>query len=383
MAKRHLNLLVLNTHTAHNGGSEVMSLQVAEAMHKLGHTIILAYRYDGGALPYFKRVAKKVYKVALAPAGFRNPFPTLLMMGALLHIVQRHAIDVCFSSDGGLVRATGILNALSRVACVYHVGGYMEQPPNTDAVTRWAALRTSAIIYPSAEAAASWQKSEWAQIPSAVCPNWTDTDKFCRQGTALRNEMRVKLGIEPNRPVIIFVGRVCTKKGIGVLLDAVAILNREGLAPSVLIVGDIDPLDPPSSETAATMLDMSRRGDLRLVRSVNDPEKYYAVADIAVLPTIGTEGFGLALIEAMASELVVLASRAYSIPEIIGHEHADLLFEPGSPAACANRLRTWLRASESDRSQRGSALRQRIVNLFSSRIAEKYEKVFYQAAQLT
>jgi glycosyltransferase involved in cell wall biosynthesis len=151
----------------------------------------------------------------------------------------------------------------------------------------------------------------------------------------------------------------------------------------VLIVGDIDPLDPPSSETAATMLDMSRRGDLRLVRSVNDPEKYYAVADIAVLPTIGTEGFGLALIEAMASELVVLASRAYSIPEIIGHEHADLLFEPGSPAACANRLRTWLRASESDRSQRGSALRQRIVNLFSSRIAEKYEKVFYQAAQLT
>jgi glycosyltransferase involved in cell wall biosynthesis len=61
----------------------------------------------------------------------------------------------------------------------------------------------------------------------------------------------------------------------------------------------------------------------------------YAAADILVFPSL-FEGFGIPLLEAMASGTPVCASDISSIPEVVGD--AGLLFDPLDPAAIANAL---------------------------------------------
>jgi glycosyltransferase involved in cell wall biosynthesis len=122
------------------------------------------------------------------------------------------------------------------------------------------------------------------------------------------------------RPYALYVGATERHKNVGALLHAWAPESPGGL--DLVIVGQPGRAHVSVTEQAATMLPRV------IVRgSVDQPEleRWYANASVFVFPSMA-EGFGYPPLEAMLRGVPVVASRAGSLPEVLGD--AALYHEP-------------------------------------------------------
>lgn len=103
----------------------------------------------------------------------------------------------------------------------------------------------------------------------------------------------------------------------------------------------------------------------------------YGRADVFAFPSIWEEPFGLPVLEAMAMELPVVASRSGGIPEIVRDSETGLLFERGDGPGLAAALTQLLDDPEA-RTRLGAAGRVRARELFSWRDAGRRLADFYE-----
>lgn len=131
-------------------------------------------------------------------------------------------------------------------------------------------------------------------------------------------------------PVIFFCGRHEHRKGLSVLVDAVAATA----APVEVWIGSDGP------DTAA--LTERTAGDPRFVwlGRVPDAEKFARLraADVFCAPSLGGESFGVVLIEAMAAGTTVVASALDGYRNVATNGVDSLLVEPGEPLALRDAL---------------------------------------------
>jgi glycosyltransferase involved in cell wall biosynthesis len=120
---------------------------------------------------------------------------------------------------------------------------------------------------------------------------------------------RAGLAIEPSTPVIGYVGRLTRDKGIPELYEAFLQLVPQFPGLRLLLIGDFERGDPVPAATQ-----MRIEADPRVLRTgwVSDPAPYYHLMSVLALPT-HREGFGLASIEAQASGIPVVVTRATGV----------------------------------------------------------------------
>jgi L-malate glycosyltransferase len=148
-------------------------------------------------------------------------------------------------------------------------------------------------------------------------------------------------GIRDGRPLrLVTVGRFEWQKGYDLLLPALAVLASRGIPFTIDVVGH-GPLEAETRKSAATLglSDHIRwRG-----RDVDVPALHSG--GHAFVTTTRAEMFGIAVLEAMACGLPVLATAVGSLPEVVKDgEDGDLLaFEPVTtlPDRVADRLVAW------------------------------------------
>ncbi len=146
---------------------------------------------------------------------------------------------------------------------------------------------------------------------------------------ARSTEMRNRLSDdEPDKPLLLYVGRLSAEKRIDRLRDAIRELPGTRLA----IVGD-GPARPDLErhfQQTPTVFTGYLRGQ--------ELAKAYASADLFVLPS-ETETLGLVLLEAMASGCPVVACRAGGVPDAVQNGSTGFLFEPTDPDGLVNAVR--------------------------------------------
>ena len=144
----------------------------------------------------------------------------------------------------------------------------------------------------------------------------------------------------PKEPYFLYVGLIKAHKNIGILLEAFLKLRKEKNLPSLklYLVGTPD----LKQAIVREWLEMiHREPSISLMSGVDERKlkELYRNATALILPSL-YEGFGFPLLEAMASQTPIIASRIASIPEVLG-ERAGLYFDPHSASelhACLEKI---------------------------------------------
>ncbi len=189
-----------------------------------------------------------------------------------------------------------------------------------------------------------------------------------------------RLGVDPSRPAVLFVGRITRQKGVPVLLRAAA-----SLPPDVQLVLLAGAADTP--ELAAEVVALV--GGLRAVRTGvvwvqemlprPDVARVLGASSVFVCPSV-YEPLGIVNLEAMACGIPVVASAVGGIPEVVNEGMTGLLVPPDDPAALAEALGRVLADPAAARAM-GTAGRRRAVEYFSwSAVAEQTAALYRELA---
>lgn len=168
-----------------------------------------------------------------------------------------------------------------------------------------------------------------------------DTDLFAPRGS--RTEVRASLGW-PDRPTILFVGRLQPLKSPEVAVRAVAALADQtfvGARPRLVIVGGpsgYEATDPRELRALGASLGLDP-GDLELHEPASHAwlAEAYRAADLTILPS-RTESFGLVALESQACGTPVVASDVGGLRTAVRDGETGLLVAPGDIVGFAGAL---------------------------------------------
>lgn len=187
----------------------------------------------------------------------------------------------------------------------------------------------------------------------------------------------VKRGVDPERPYVLFVGRITRQKGIIHLVNAIPQID-----PSIQVVLCAGAPDTPEigREMAAGVAAVSEnRPGVIWIREMlprEDVIQFYSHAAVFCCPSV-YEPFGIINLEAMACQTAVVASAVGGIPEVVVPEQTGLLvdlelkpgtFDPVDPTAFSAALAAGLNRVALDPQRRaalGQAGRRRVEDHFS------------------
>ena len=163
-----------------------------------------------------------------------------------------------------------------------------------------------------------------------VIYNGIDRAQFAQRSD--RAETRYELGISDSTQVIGTVGRLSAEKGgVDLLIRAVAHLRNEHPQVRLVIVGD-GPLRQGLEEVAARLGE-----DVIFTGTRTDVARLLNAMDVFVLPSLH-EAFPIAILEAMAVRLPVVATRVGGVPEVIRDGATGLLVPPNDEHALHSAL---------------------------------------------
>lgn len=173
---------------------------------------------------------------------------------------------------------------------------------------RLACQRADAFIAPSPQIADELRARGYRPGAIHEIPNGVPIPDYpwrAERTSKVRNE----LGL-PDRPTIVYTGRLHLDKGLNDLIDAVAALHREGKPLSLCLVGE----GPERNSLQLRASDAGIADSLILPGVVLTVEPWLRAADLFVLPSY-QEGLSVSLLEALAIGMPCLAS---DIPANVG-----------------------------------------------------------------
>lgn len=250
-----------------------------------------------------------------------------------LDIVHTHADFANFVG-----RAGALLAGVPHVVCHYHGHYAHRMGPRFRALEGALAPFTDSIAACSQAVAATVRRElPIGNAPVNVLLNGIDLSRFLA-APARRAECRANLGLNDGVFHIVHTGRLVPHKAPGVLLEALARAG-ERLGPwRATFIGGGE-LEADIRRQAGELESAGRvpPGAIRFVGWSDDIAGFLAAADCFALCSLH-EGFGLAILEALAADVPVIATDIPGPTEIVAHEHDSLLVPPSDPAALAEAL---------------------------------------------
>jgi len=252
---------------------------------------------------------------------------------------------------------------------------------------RWALRRADRIVA-VAQAQADWLREYYGPRAAEieVIPNGLDPEAFgdlrglgreaagpslafeagrqslateADEGSSESGHVRADFGIPGEAPLIVCVARQVAVKALDVLIAAMDTTTLRTGTPHLILVGDGP--ERPALERQAREADLASR--VHFAGTCRDTRPFLAAADLACLAS-HSEAQPIALLEAMAAGLPVVATRVGGIPEMVIEGQTGLLVPPGDPEAMAGALTRAL-TDAAWRKQAGRAGRERLASVFS------------------
>jgi len=366
--------LLLISPVAERGGAETVLLTLIRGLDRTRFEPIFVFLKNG---PFVEEVSSTgIETVVISVRRARYLYETFNAILVIRRLIQKRQVALVFGNMamGHLYGGLAALGTGAKVLWFQH--GIVTHP---DLLDRLAHYVPSNHIYVNSHATAARETARLSRHCEVIYPG-VDLHRFakslCTYGAA-----RAEFGIPPSAPAVISVARFQRWKGHEVLLEAARLIRGHGVDAHFVLVGDtLAGLEPSYREVL-----VRRCADLGLEKAVHfvgfrdDLPRLLRDADVLAHSPILPEAFGLVLVEAMAMELPVVASRGGGPEEIVVDGETGYLVTTGDHKELAERILDLL-ANPGRRAAMGKAGRRRAEELFSARqmilrFEESFERV--------
>jgi glycosyltransferase involved in cell wall biosynthesis len=312
-------------------------------IHGLDRSRFQPLFYATGEGPLIETLAAdgvEIVRGRVSSVTYRHPVTAISSIRRQIALVRQWEIDLLhvneFSWNLDLVLAAWI----ARIPVILHVHN-----PGDIAFQNLHRFGASKVLFCSRSVMQKAAHADRLGQKAEVFHNTIDTSAFGR-GRNIRSE----LGLGEKDIVIGTVAQIRRAKGIDIVLETARILVAERGDLTFLIVGP-EPRDEQEfgRRMRAASQDPAFGGRVRFLGSRRDIPDILASLDLFLLPT-HAEAFGVAVIEAMAAGLPVIASRIGGIPEIVSSPELGFLVDSESPEAFAEVIRSVLARTDRGRS---------------------------------
>ena len=204
-------------------------------------------------------------------------------------------------------------------------------------------------------------KKIYCKFNPVYIPNGIDIDEFVEK---VRNPVQL-----PDKSVL-YIGRLSKEKGITVLLEAWKRVYKEIPSAKLYIIG---------SGELENLAKVYEKFNVKLIGEVSHEEvpNWLYNASLFVLPSLMETGMPMAILEAMALKIPVIASNIGGIPDIVIHGKTGFLVKPGSVNELAKMIISSLTSETRKIIENAYANLRENFNL--NKIVEKYIKIYNNA----
>ncbi|MGA7616051.1 MAG: N-acetyl-alpha-D-glucosaminyl L-malate synthase BshA [Thermoanaerobaculia bacterium] len=202
-----------------------------------------------------------------------------------------------------------------------------------------------------------------------VIPNFVDPERF------RRNHLPFEMFAHSQKKLICHVSNFRPVKRV---LDVIEVFRRvrEEVPSRLIMVGD----GPERSKAEALCRELGLIHEVYFLGQFPEVESVIGSCDLLLLPS-EHESFGMAALEAMASEVPVIATRSGGLPEVVTEGETGYLRPVGDVAGMAERATEILRDEEL-RTRMGRAGRSDAIERFGmDRIVPRYVELYTQVTR--
>ena len=289
----------------------------------------------------------------------------------LVEIVRRHGYQLLHAHTPRSLLVAGLASVIAGVPLVYHV----HSPTSRDSTHGWrnrinAAIEWIGLLFASSLIAVSRSLGDHVRKQANV----SDKLSVVPNGVPCRK-------VRPVRPTgqsqwtIGTVALFRPRKGIEVLLDALASLRSQGLPVRLRAVGTFE-----TPEYERQIKDQVER--LGLADAIDwtgftqDVDAELAQMDLFVLPSLFGEGLPMVILEAMAAGVPVVATRVEGIPEAIRDGVDGLIAEPNDSESLAETISRVVDGSTDWSAMHSSAVARHAESFSDRSMAEGVAEVY-------
>jgi len=337
------------------GGTQVIFLNTLQALDPARCRIVVACLEGPGALmPEVVEYAPVHCQNRLSA----NNLSTLLFLLRLMHAEQVDVVHTYY----GRTRVYGRLAAiLARVPVI--ISAEMAQA-GPYSLKGWATERLFDYFtdhFVAVSEATKVHLFRTRQIsPSKVTVIYPGVDLVRFDIQEMLPMIRYELGLPDHALVIGVVARLVPYKGHADLIAALPRILQAAPTTRLVFIGD----GPAAPDLRHQVHEVGLTDQVHFLGERRDIPRLLRALDVFVLPS-HQEGLGLAIIEAMAAGLPVVATRVGGIPDVVIEGETGLLVEPGNPAELAEAIIQLLTNPHIQR-QMGIKGRQRVESYFTA-----------------
>ncbi|NYZ75674.1 glycosyltransferase family 4 protein [Candidatus Micrarchaeota archaeon] len=196
----------------------------------------------------------------------------------------------------------------------------------------------------------------------SVVYNGIDTEKIHRVKTGLKNEFECE-------NLLFYVGRLAKQKGVEFLIKAMPALKDYDA--KLVIAGT----GPDEANLRNLVSELNLKESVIFTGAVDERRKleFLSSSDAFVCPSLW-ESFGVVLLEAMACKTPIVATRAASIPEVVGD--CGVLVEPRNSRELSDGIKNLLDDKKASKKLTQKAYERLIKNFTVERMADSYIKLY-------
>jgi glycosyltransferase involved in cell wall biosynthesis len=342
------------------GGPDKTILNSPRFLAGSGYRALCAYMHPPGD-PGFEQLRSRarLWQATLLSVPDRGPWDWKVVP-RLLDICRRERVTIWHGHDYKSNALGLLLRRFWPMRLVTTVHGWVHQTRRTP-LYYWVDRRSlryyEKVICVSEDLLESCRA---CGVPAARCiliENAIDTAQFARRLTVAQAKER--LGVPASRLLIGAVGRLSAEKGFDVLVRAVERLLKLGRDVELHIIGEGD--EKAALQALISELGVGERVHLLGYRP--DTIDLYQAMDLFALSSL-REGLPNVLLEAMALEVPVVATRIAGIPRLVRDGENGLLVAPGDLDHLTRAL-TRLLGDAEVRAELGQAGRRTIESRYS------------------